>query len=139
MGDKIPAMNWPKKGDKAFIGEITPHSPVHAYIDWLKYGHYDYISKSFKEAGDMIVNTLEGGGSSLHADIYFFRLFKIIRGSPRNYNDDNRLFYKKLSYKSNFVSGVHILLSRNNQKSAYSGVILNQFFQASQDSQYLLS
>jgi hypothetical protein len=71
-------MNWPKKGDKAFIGEIDPHSPVHAYIDWLKY-NFDHISRSFKEAGDKIVNDLESGKNLLHPDIFFFPICYLYR------------------------------------------------------------
>ena len=79
MEDKKGRMNWPRKGDKAFIGEIAPHSPVHAYLDWLKYYTSDHISRSFKEAADMIVKTLESGKFSGHPDIFFFPICYLYR------------------------------------------------------------
>ena len=79
MEDKRPAMNWPKKGDKAFIGEIDPHSPVHAYLDWLKYDTGDHISRSFKEAADTIVKSLESGEIFLHPDLFFFPICYLYR------------------------------------------------------------
>ena len=79
MEDKKVKMNWPRKGDKAFIGEITPHSPVHAYLDGLKYDTVDHISWSYKEAADAIVKSLESGGISLHPDIFFFPICYLYR------------------------------------------------------------
>ena len=81
MEDKIPEMNWPQKGDKAFIGGVNPHSPVHAYIDWLKYSTHDYLSQSFKEEGEIILDDLEAGNYSRHVEIFFFPVCYLYRHS----------------------------------------------------------
>ena len=79
MGDKMFDMNWPKKGDKAFICENAFSSSACAYLDWLKYRGSDYISMSFKEAADIIINNLETGKLDSHADIFFFPICYLYR------------------------------------------------------------
>lgn len=81
MEDKMPKMNWPQKGDKAFIGGYDHRSPVYASLEWLKGSGYDYIPTSFKEAADKIVNNLESGKSTMHADIFFFPVCYLYRHS----------------------------------------------------------